>query len=105
MGWHVYKTWANSQPWMHNDDDGHTTSKKFENEEHVFQTVSMGTGEFKFEAMEIKPMLILLDQHGWEIVRLPLPTGDPTTLTDEQKVERKKAYANLHKYSSPMVEK
>ena len=108
-GWHAYSAWANSQPWVHNNDGGggvaHTTSKKFKNEEHVFQTVSMGDGSFKLIETEIKPMLILLDQHGWEIVRLPLPTGDPTTLTAAQQLERKKAYANLHKYSSPMVEK
>ncbi len=98
LGWHVYKTWANSQPWMHNNDEGHTTSKKFENEEHVFQTVSMGTGSFHFVKTEIKPMLILLDQHGWEIVRLQLPSGpdDPN---------RAARYAELHKYSSPMVER
>ena len=98
-GWHTYDAWANSAPWVHNNDGGggkaHTTSKKFLEEEHVFQTISMGE-TFQFIETEIKPMLILLDQHGWEIVRLPLPSGpsDP---------KRKDVYADIHKYSSPMV--
>ena len=101
LGWHVYKAWANSAPWVHNHDEATTggaptTSKKFLEEEHVFQTISMGDGSFQFVPTEIKPMLILLDQHGWEIVRLPLPSGP----TDPK---RKEIYANIHKYSSPMV--
>ena len=100
-GWHAYNAWANSAPWVHNNDGGggtaHTTSKKFLNEEHVYQTINMGE-TFRFVETEIKPMLILLDQHGWEIVRLPLPSGP----TDPK---RKDIYADLHKYSSPMVER
>ena len=100
-GWHAYNAWANSAPWVHNNDGGggtaHTTSKKFLNEEHVYQTVNMGE-TFSFVETEIKPMLILLDQHGWEIARLPLPSGP----TDPK---RKDIYADLHKYSSPMVER
>jgi len=100
-GWHAYNAWANSAPWVHNNDGGggtaHTTSKKFLNEEHVYQTINMGE-TFRFVETEIKPMLILLDQHGWEIARLPLPSGP----TDPK---RKDIYADLHKYSSPMVER
>ena len=100
FGWHIYETWANSAPWVHNNDGGAgktpTTSKKFLKEEHIFQTVSMGNGSFQFVEMEIKPMLILLDQHGWEIVRLPLPNGP----TDPNRPE---IYAAIHKYNSPMV--
>ena len=101
-GWHVYKEYANSAPWMHNDDANHTTSKKFLKEEHVYQTVSMGES-FQLVETTIDPMLILLDQHGWEIARIKLPSGDPKTLTPEQKEERKARYAAIHKYSSPMV--
>ncbi len=101
LGWHVYKAWANSAPWVHNHDEATTgglptTSKKFLEEEHVFQTISMGDGSFQLVPTEIKPMLILLDQHGWEIVRLPLPSGPD----DPKRAER---YADIHKYSSPMV--
>ncbi len=98
-GWHTYNAWANSAPWVHNNDGGgstaHTTSKKFLKEEHVYQTINMGE-TFQLVETEIKPMLILLDQHGWEIVRLPLPSGP----TDETRAAK---YAALHKYSSPMV--
>ena len=101
LGWHVYKAWANSAPWVHNHDEATTgglptTSKKFLEEEHVFQTIGMGDGSFQLVPTEIKPMLILLDQHGWEIVRLPLPSGPKDS-------KRKEIYANIHKYSSPMV--
>ena len=100
--WHVYEAWANSAPWIHNNDGSggkaHTTSKKFLKEEHVFQTISMDDGSFELLPTDIKPMLILLDQHGWEIVRLPLPNGP-----DDPK--RPELYAEIHKYSSPMVKK
>jgi len=101
--WHVYKEYANSAPWMHNNDANHTTSKKFLKEEHAYQTISMGDGSFSFVETTIDPMLILLDQHGWEIARVKLPTGDPSTLTPAQKEERAARYAAIHKYSSPMV--
>ena len=100
-GWHTYAAWANSAPWVHNHDEATTggtptTSKKFMEEEHVFQTISMDDGSFQFVPTEIKPMLILLDQHGWEIVRLQLPNGPD----DPNRAER---YREIHKYSSPMV--
>ena len=98
-GWHVYKEFANSAPWVHNNDGGggtaHTTSKKFLNEEHVYQTVSMGES-FQLVPTDVEPMLILLDQHGWEIARVRLPSGPD----DPKRAER---YAAIHKYSSPMV--
>lgn len=99
--WHVYEEYANSAPWMHNNDANHTTSKKFLKEEHAYQTISMGE-TFSLVETTIDPMLILLDQHGWEIARVKLPTGDPSTLTPAQK-ERAARYAAIHKYSSPMV--
>ena len=94
--WHVYKEYANSAPWMHNNDANHTTSKKFLKEEHAYQTISMGDGSFSFVETTIDPMLILLDQHGWEIARVRLPSGPD----DPKRAER---YAAIHKYSSPMV--
>ena len=102
-GWHVYEEYANSAPWKHNNDGTPpTTSKKFLKEEHAYQTISMGE-TFSLVETTIDPMLILLDQHGWEIARIKLPSGDPNTLTPEQKEERKARYAAIHKYSSPMV--
>ncbi len=85
-GWHVYQEWANSAAWVNNGDG--TTGKKYLNEEHVFQTINMGaTGEFVFEAVTLVPQVILLDQHGWEIMRVPLSN---TT--------------KLKEYNSPMVD-
>ncbi len=103
-GWHIYEEWANSAPWVNNDDavaehidpetgetvaaKAATTGKKYRKEEHAFQTVNMGE-ELTFEATSLTPQLILIDQHGWEIMRMPLTAA---------KAEQRK------KYNSPMVQ-
>ena len=83
--WHSYKQWAYSAPWGGG-------SKAYAKGDHWFQTISMGTGEnagkFTVEAVDLAPQVILIDQHGWEIMRIPL--SDTET---------------LRKYDSPMVEK
>jgi len=35
----------------------------------------MGNGAFDIESADIPPVLVLLDRHGWEIMRKPLPTS------------------------------
>ncbi|MBR2253851.1 MAG: chitobiase/beta-hexosaminidase C-terminal domain-containing protein [Prevotella sp.] len=86
-GWHTYKAWANAAPWVGWSEDG-KTGKKYKNKHHWFQTIDMGsTGEFAFVAQSIDPEVILLDQHGWEIMRAPLSDASA-----------------LRKYDSPMVE-
>ena len=99
--WHVYEEWANAQPWVNNGDaapgQAATTGKKYLKEEHAFQTIEMGE-DLTFVETTLDPMLILLDQHGWEIARVKLPSGP----TDPKRAER---YATIHKYSSPMVER
>ena len=92
QGWHVYSSWANAANWSSNA----RATKSFGEGLHWYQTVEMGDGTMTFVETELQPMLILLDQHGWEIVRLPLPSGP----TDPKRAE---IYANIHKYSSPMV--
>ena len=85
--WHSYKTFANAAPWVGWKTDNTGTGKQYKNKSHWFQTVDMGsTGEFDFELVTLKPQVILLDQHGWEIMRTPL--SDTET---------------LRKYNSPMV--
>ena len=85
-GWHTYQTWAQAAPWVSWTEDG-KSGKKYQNKHHWFQTIDMGaTGEFTFEAQSIDPEVILLDQHGWEIMRAPLSET-----------------ATLRKYDSPMV--
>ena len=88
-GWHRFPSWAYSAPWSGGDKD-------LASGNHWYQTISMGNGEFTAEEVSLAPVLILLDQHGWEVVRVVLPHGpdDP---------ERAARYTALRKYSSPMV--
>ena len=83
LGWHVYDSWANAADWSSNDK----ATKHFGVGKHWFQTVNMGSGEFSVSEQLLEPEVILLDQHGWEIVRIPM----------SQK-------AKLKQYDSPMVE-
>ncbi len=86
-GWHVYEKWALSAPWVNNGDAEETKSKQYWEEEHAFQTISMGSGNFVLEEVSLEPQVILLDNHGWELMRVPLSkTGV------------------LGSYNSPMVE-
>lgn len=103
LGWHSYDKWAYAKRWNgynngYGSDDGVTpaTSKGWEEIEHWFQTVSMGEGYFDFVPTTIEPVLILLDQHGWEVMRKPLPTSP----TDPQKDAK---YEAIRPYNSPMV--
>ena len=103
LGWHSYDKWAYAKRWNgynngYGSDDGVTpaTSKGWEEIEHWFQTVSMGEGYFDFVPTTIDPVLILLDQHGWEVMRKPLPTSP----TDPQKDAK---YEAIRPYNSPMV--
>ena len=95
--WHSYSIVANAVRWNgYNDKDSGHKSKKVEELEHWFQTFDMGDGTFTIENGEIPPVLVLLDRHGWEIMRKPIPTGssDPEA---EVKLEALKAF------DSPMV--
>ena len=96
MGWHSYDKWAYAKRWNGHNSDG-KTSKGWEETEHWFQTVQMGEGIFELVPVEINPVLILLDQHGWEIMRKPLPNSpdDPTKAAK---------YDAIRPYDSPMVE-
>ncbi len=83
-GWHKLKAWAYAADWS--SDPKYT--KRLANGNHWFQTISMNTGEFTFEEVSLKPQVILLDKHGWEIMRTPLDQPD-----------------KLKEYNSPMVER
>ena len=97
-GWHSYNAYANATRWNgYNDkEDGHE-KKIVENIEHWYQTFNMGNGTFDIESADIPPVLVLLDLHGWEIMRLPLPTTNYP--------EGEKELAALRAYDSPMVDK
>lgn len=95
MKFHHYTQWAYAKRWNGYNISG-KTSKGWEDIEHWYQTVDMGEGYFDFVETTIEPALILLDQHGWEIMRKPLPTSpdDPTKAAK---------YAAIRPYDSPMV--
>ena len=95
--WHSYEEYANAVRWNGYNDksDGHT-KKVVEKLEHWYQTFDMGNGTFNVETAVIPPVLVLLDRHGWEIMRKPLP--DKSTYPND--AER---LAVLKAYDSPLV--
>jgi len=76
-GWHSYDAYANATRWngYNNVSTSNAGSKVVERLEHWFQTFDMGNGAFDIESADIPPVLVLLDRHGWEIMRKPLPTS------------------------------
>ena len=92
---HSYQKMAKAKRWNGYNAAGEK-SKGWEIREHWFQTVKMGSGYFDLIPTTIDPALILLDQHGWEIMRKPLPSSpdDPT---------KAHKYEVLGAYDSPMV--
>ena len=104
--WHSYDFIANAVRWNGYNDktDGHE-KKVVENLEHWFQTFDMGDGTFDIESASIPPVLVLLDRHGWEIMRKPLPTStypygdelDTLKVYDSPMVKEYKFYSNATK--------
>ena len=94
--WHSYDIIANATRWNgYNDKSSGHDKKVVEKLEHWFQTFDMGDGTFDIESADIPPVLVLLDRHGWEIMRKPLPT---TAYPEGKELE------DLRIYDSPMVE-
>ena len=94
--WHSYDAIANAVRWNGYNAAGKRNSKLVERLEHWFQTFDMGNGEFDIEDADIPPVLVLLDRHGWEIMRKPLPTSSSDPQRDEK-------LAALRAFDSPMV--
>ena len=94
-GFHSYPYYAYAKRFNGYNSEG-KASKGWEEIEHWYQTVNMGEGYFDFVPTVIAPVLILLDQHGWEIMRKPLPSGPD----DKEKTQKYKA---IMQYNSPMV--
>ncbi len=61
-GWHSYNAWANIANWTT------TSGKTYQYTDHWFETIEMGE-TFNFEPFTVTPAVILIDQHGWEIMR------------------------------------
>ena len=87
MDWHRFTSWAYSAPWGGG-------SKTLHEETHWYQTISMGSGQFTLEEMSLTPQVILLDQHGWEVMRVPMYTDAALTVVNTEE---------LSKFNSPMV--
>ena len=94
--WHSYEVYANATRWngYNNVSTSNAGSKVVEKLEHWFQTFDMGNGSFVIEDANIPPVLVLLDRHGWEVMRKPLPT---TTYPNGDELDA------LRVYDSPMV--
>ncbi len=96
--WHSYKAYANATRWNgYNDKSNGYEKKVVENLDHWYQTFDMGTGVFDIETADIPPVLVLLDRHGWEVMRRPLPGASTYPAGDELK--------DLRMYDSPLVDK
>lgn len=95
-GWHSYDAIANATRWNGYNDksDGHE-KKVVEKLEHWYQTFNMGDGSFDIISANIPPVLVLLDRHGWEIMRKPLPPSATYPYGEELE--------ELRAYDSPMV--
>ncbi len=96
-GFHSYPHWAYAKRFNGYNAEGES-KKGWEEIEHWYQTVNMGEGYFNFVKTNIDPALILLDQHGWEIMRKALPSGP-----DEDPETKAAKYAAIRPYDSPMV--
>lgn len=94
--WHSYNAIANALRWNGFNNEGKANTKTVENLEHWYQTFDMGDGTFDIEDADIPPVLVLLDRHGWEIMRKPLPTSSSDPQRDEK-------LAALKAFDSPMV--
>ena len=94
--WHSYDAYANATRWNgYNDKSDGLEKKVVEKLEHWFQTFEMGNGAFDIISADIPPVLVLLDRHGWEIMRKPLPKASTYPYGEE--------LAALSVYDSPMV--
>ena len=94
MGWHEYSAWGSTGT---PDQWTSVSTKRYKYEKHWFLQVDMGDGEFDFEEVTINGALVLLDQHGWEIMRKP---------TAKKAASNKAAIdAAISIYDSPMVER
>ena len=86
--WHQYSHYVNAKP----TKDG---KKVYENVSHWFQTIELGDGSLDIVETNIDGVLVLLDNHGWEIMRHPIVQH---TAPDYNGVKEA-----LKKYDSPMV--
>ncbi|MBQ7444094.1 MAG: hypothetical protein IJS59_09595, partial [Bacteroidaceae bacterium] len=88
LGWHRYQAWANAVPFAGG-------SRVFEHVNHWYKTIDMGA-EFDLVPTQIDAVLVLLDNHGWEVMRRNIPKHSETARYAE-------ARQALQLWDSPMV--
>ena len=88
LGWHKYAHYAKAAT-------ATNSTKTYESADHWFMTVSLGDGSLDIVETNIDGVLVLLDNHGWEIMRQPIVEHDDPDYSTVQ--------AALKKYDSPMV--
>lgn len=91
-GWHNYDAYVNAAGWTGGTGSG---NKSYTNSEHWFQSIQLGNGSLDIEEVDIDGVLVLLDNHGWEIMRKPIVAKDDP---DYESVREE-----LRKFDSPMV--
>ena len=85
--WHTYQILVNSAPWVGWTGDNTGKGRQYKNKNHWFQTINMSAtegsdGEFEFVETTLIPQVILIDNHGWEIMRKPLYDKDGNLNTE-----------------------
>lgn len=91
-GWHNYNAYVNAAGWTGGTG---AKNKTYANNPHWFQSILLGNGSLDIEEVNIDGVLVLLDNHGWEIMRKPIVAKDDP---DYEAVR-----AELRKFDSPMV--
>ncbi len=91
---HKFGAWHNTRP-ITPESPKTQNNKAYGYANHFYQKIQMGTGVFDLVEHTIDGVLILLDNHGWEIMRKPIAkVGDATRATRD---------ADIKKFDSPMV--
>lgn len=88
-----FQAWQNARP-IYTAKPDSSLSKKYEYTYHYYQKISLGE-TFDFVEHSIDGIMILLDNHGWEIFRKPMAkTGDANKASRD---------AAIRQFDSPMV--
>lgn len=88
-----FYAWQNARP-IYTAKPDSSLSKKYEYTYHYYQKISLGES-LDFVEHSIDGIMILLDNHGWEIMRKPMAkTGDANKATRD---------AAIRQFDSPMV--
>ena len=88
-----YQNWAYGRP-INASNPEIKENKTYAYDYHWYQTITMGE-TFDLEPIDLNGVLVLLDNHGWEIMRKPIATPG-----SEHEAEMKAA---IKVYDSPMV--